>query len=151
MNSHFEPIEWSDRMLTGVADIDAQHRYLVATLRHANMKLITDQGGMWLGEIAKDLLAYAIMHFEAEEELMRRHGYAAAFPELAQAHIAQHREFSSRMVMVCDHLREGRQISRIEVLTYLNDWLRGHVLGIDQQFGGFVREADARKAGGKNA
>jgi hemerythrin len=150
MNIPFEPIEWSERMLTGVADVDAQHRYLVATLRQANVKLIADHDGMLLGEVAKDLLAYAIMHFETEEELMRRHGYAAAFPELARLHIAQHREFSSRMVTVIDHLREGRPIARIEVLKYLNDWLRGHVLGIDQQLGDFVREAKAA-AGGKKA
>jgi hemerythrin-like metal-binding protein len=138
---HFEPIEWSDSMTTGVAQIDNQHRFLVDTLRQANNRLLDDHEGALLGEIAKDLLTYAIMHFETEENLMKRYGYAEAFPELARAHIAQHRAFSHQVVAVCDNLREGRQVSRIEVLKFLNEWLRHHVLGVDQKLGAFVRDA----------
>jgi hemerythrin-like metal-binding protein len=141
----FEPIEWSERMTTGVPQVDSQHRFLVDTLKQANEKLLLDHEGALLGEIAKDLLAYAIMHFETEEDLMKRHGYAEAFPELAKVHIAQHREFSHQVVVVCDNLREGRQVSRIDVLKYLNEWLRNHVLGIDQKLGAFVREASSKQ------
>ncbi|MBI4999138.1 MAG: hemerythrin family protein [Rhodocyclales bacterium] len=146
----FEPIEWSDKMATGVAQIDSQHRFLVDTLRQANNRLLDDHEGALLGEIAKDLLTYAIMHFETEENLMRRYGYAEAFPELAKVHIAQHRDFSHQVVAVCDNLREGRQVSRMEVLKFLNEWLRHHVLGIDQKLGAFVRDAahqDVNQAG----
>jgi hemerythrin len=141
----FEPIEWSDQMTTGVAQIDNQHRFLVDTLRQANTRLLDDHEGALLGEIAKDLLTYAIMHFETEEDLMKRYGYAEAFPNLAKVHIAQHRDFSHQVVAVCDNLREGRQVSRIEVLKFLNEWLRHHVLGIDQKLGAFVREAAERE------
>jgi hemerythrin-like metal-binding protein len=141
----FEPIEWSDKMTTGVAPMDNQHRFLVDTLRQANSRLMTDHEGPLLGEIAKDLLTYAIMHFETEENLMQRYGYAEAFPELAKIHVAQHRDFSHQVVAVCDNLREGRQVSRMEVLKFLNEWLRHHVLGIDQKLGDFVREAQARE------
>jgi hemerythrin-like metal-binding protein len=141
----FEPIEWSEKMMTGVSPIDIQHRFLVDTLRTANNRLLNDHDGPLLGEIAKDLLTYAIMHFETEENLMRRYGYAEAFPELAKTHVAQHREFSHQVVAVCDNLREGRPISRMDVLKYLNEWLRHHVLGIDQKLGAFVREASTRE------
>lgn len=137
----FQPIEWSDQMTTGVAQIDSQHRFLVDTLRQANSRLLDDHETALLGEIAKDLLTYAIMHFETEENLMRRYGYAEAFPELAKVHIAQHRDFSHQVVAVCDNLREGRQVSRVDVLKYLNEWLRHHVLGIDQKLGAFLRDA----------
>lgn len=137
----FQPIEWSDQMTTGVAQIDTQHRFLVDTLRQANSRLLDDHETALLGEIAKDLLTYAIMHFETEENLMRRYGYAEAFPELAKVHIAQHRDFSHQVVAVCDNLREGRQVSRVDVLKYLNEWLRHHVLGIDQKLGAFLRDA----------
>jgi hemerythrin-like metal-binding protein len=143
--SSFEPIEWSEKMTTGVPEVDSQHRFLVDTVREANRKLLNDHEGVLLGEIAKDLLTYAIMHFETEEELMKRHGYAEAFPEIANVHVAQHREFSHQVVAVCDNLREGRPISRLDVLKYLNEWLRHHVLGIDQKLGAFVREASAKR------
>jgi hemerythrin-like metal-binding protein len=141
----FEPIEWSEKMATGINQIDIQHRFLVDTLRTANNRLLNEHDGPLLGEIAKDLLTYAIMHFETEEELMKRYGYAEAFPEIASIHVAQHRDFSRRVVAVCDSLREGRQISRMDMLKYLNEWLRHHVLGIDQKLGAFVREASARQ------
>jgi hemerythrin-like metal-binding protein len=141
----FERIAWSDRMVTGIAQVDAQHRYLVDTLSDANVKLLVDRDGALLADIAKGLLNYAIMHFETEEDLMRRYGYVAAHPDVARAHIAQHRQFSRQVVAVCDQLREKRPISNVEVLKYLNEWLRNHVLGIDQKLGAFVREAKAKE------
>lgn len=147
VNAPFEQIEWSDRMATGVVAIDNQHRYLVDTLRQANEKLLGSNDTPLLAEIARDLLNYAIMHFETEEELMQRYGYEETFPEIARLHVAQHREFSHQVVAVCDNLREGRQVSRIDVLKYLNVWLRNHVLGIDQKLGAFVREAQAKTGG----
>lgn len=143
----FAPIEWSDRMASGVAKIDQQHRYLVDTLRQANTKLLDDHDNALLAEIAKDLLRYAIMHFETEEDLMQRYGYEAAYPELARAHIAQHRDFSRRVVAVCDRLRENQSVSRLEVLKFLNEWLRDHVLGVDQLLGKFVAQKMRETAG----
>lgn len=142
----FVPIEWSERMATGMAQIDAQHRYLLDTLCEANTRLLDDGNDALLAEIAKRLLNYAIMHFETEEKLMQRYGYAAAHPDVARAHIAQHREFSRQIVAIRDQLREKRHVSSIEVLKYLNAWLRQHVLGIDPLLGAFVRNAQAQES-----
>lgn len=147
----FEPIAWSATMATGVPEIDRQHRFLVDTLHDANRRLLSDHQSPLLGEIAKDLLTYAIMHFQTEEDLMRHYGYADAFPDLAKTHIAQHRDFSYQVVAVCDNLRAGRHVSRMEVLKYLNEWLRHHVLGIDQQLGAFVREESAKRSAASGA
>ncbi|MBT3028550.1 MAG: hypothetical protein KME48_15460 [Candidatus Thiodiazotropha sp. (ex Ctena orbiculata)] len=37
-----------------------------------------------------------------------------------------------------EQLRKGRAISGIEVLMFLNSWLREHILGIDQLLGSFL-------------
>ncbi|MBI4694423.1 MAG: hemerythrin family protein [Gammaproteobacteria bacterium] len=126
----FEAIEWSDDMATGVATIDRQHRFLVDTLCDANRRLLASRENALPGQIVRDLLAYAVLHFVTEEELMKRVGYDLACSAVAGAHVAQHREFSRRIVAVCDRLREGRDVSRLDVLEYLNDWLRNHVLDI---------------------
>jgi hemerythrin-like metal-binding protein len=144
--SQFKPIKWTEAMATGIVAIDKQHHYLVDTLQEANERLLREQGNALLEQIAKDLLGYAIMHFETEEGLMQRYGYAAVYPQEAQDHITQHREFSHQVIAVCDQLREGKKVSRIEVLTFLNDWLRTHVLGVDRQLGRFlVQQMAARK------
>jgi hemerythrin-like metal-binding protein len=147
MNGSFQPIEWLESMATGVATIDKQHRFLVDTLQQANAELSGDHDGELLMEISKDLLSYAITHFDTEESLMRRYGYEDLFPEEARKHIQQHREFSRQVVAVCDQLREGREVSSVEVLKFLNHWLRDHVLGIDQMLGDFLRQAMSESDG----
>jgi hemerythrin-like metal-binding protein len=141
MNSIFKSIEWTDQMATGIPAIDKQHRFLVETLQDANEKLLNDRDGYLLDKIAKDLLGYAITHFETEEKLMQRYGYDRAFPEEAKNHICDHREFSQKVVAICEKLREGDKVSRVEVLRFLNDWLYDHLLGVDQKYGEFLRKA----------
>lgn len=128
-------------MATGVPAIDKQHHFLVDTLQQANEELLGDHDSELLIEISKDLLSYAITHFDTEEALMQRYGYEEVFPEEARKHITQHREFSRKVVAVCDQLREGQEISSVEVLKFLNHWLRDHVLGVDQLLAEFLRQA----------
>lgn len=140
----FQPIEWEESMATGIKAIDNQHHFLVDTLQQANANLLDDKDGVLLGQITKDLLSYAIMHFETEEALMQRYGYKDACPEEASNHISQHREFSRKMVTIFDQLREGMEVSRIGLLTFLNNWLRDHVLGIDQLLGKYLVQATGK-------
>jgi hemerythrin len=141
MSPAFEPIAWSEDMATGIPAIDGQHRYLVEMLSEANTKLLDSNDMQMLARIARDLLGYALLHFETEEALMNRYGFASAFPKEASAHVAQHRAFSREVVAVCDALREGNHVSRLEVLAFLNNWLRDHVLGIDRRLAAFIAEA----------
>lgn len=146
----FKPIEWEESMATGIATIDKQHHFLVDTLQDANKELLGDHDRELLMEISKDLLSYAITHFETEEALMQRYGYQEAYPEEARKHIFQHRDFSARVVAVGERLREGREISSVEVLKFLNHWLRDHVLGVDQRLGKYLRETMSEPDGKSN-
>jgi len=141
----FQPIEWQPSMATGVAAIDRQHQYLIDTLRQANQQLLNSDDNELLNRVAKDLLGYAITHFETEEKLMQRYGYEEAEPEMAQLHVSQHRNFSQQVVSVREQLREGQKVSHLEVLKFLNHWLRDHVLGIDQHLGRFLNQAMLNK------
>ncbi len=141
MNTPFQSIEWAESMSTGIDAIDKQHHFLVDTLQEANKKLLSAHDNAVLSDITKVLLRYAITHFETEEKLMQRYGYAESHPAEAQQHIKQHREFSRQVVAVCDQLREGRDVSHIELTTFLNNWLRVHLLGVDQLLGEFLRQA----------
>lgn len=147
LNTPFQEIEWHDTMSIGVGAIDKQHQYLVDTLRQANEKLLKHpKDDVLLENIVRALLGYAITHFDTEETLMQRYGYQRKRPEEAQKHIDEHREFSRKMVAVVDQLREGRAVSRVELLAYLNNWLRDHVLTVDALLGKFLREKKAEKS-----
>lgn len=132
MASH-DPIEWSEALMTGVAEIDQQHRILVNTLNEANAKLAETLDVGVAEQITKDLLSYAIYHFETEEDLMLTSGYDQHLGDEASAHLQQHREFSRAVLAVREGLKEGRQIAREELLSFLNNWLINHIQQTDRK------------------
>lgn len=132
-------IEWSNGMLTGVAEIDRQHRILVDTLIEARAKLTGDAHGPVLEQVTRDLLAYAIYHFTTEEQLMQQYGYAAAAAEETEHHLAEHRRFSDKIAALRDEARLGKPGARAALLAFLEGWLVGHILTVDKSLGQFIR------------
>jgi hemerythrin-like metal-binding protein len=133
-------IEYSDRLLTGIPEIDEQHRFLIDTLHEANHMFSNSYDKELLDRIIKDLLSYAITHFETEEKLMQKYNYIVAHPNKAKDHIAQHRDFSNRIVSINERMREGLSIHYIELFEFLDAWLQNHVLGFDQDLGNYLRK-----------
>ena len=136
--SDFEPIQWSDALLTGVAEIDRQHRILVDTLNEAQVKLTSETDDPVFEQITRDLLAYAIYHFNTEEQFMQKYGYAAASAQEAAVHLAAHRSFSEQVVALRDKAREGKPGSREALLTFLQNWLTSHIMTTDKLLGKFI-------------
>jgi hemerythrin-like metal-binding protein len=130
--------QWSDTMRTGVAEIDEQHRILVDTLIEAKAKLTGGIADPLFDQITRDLLAYAIYHFDTEEGLMRLHGYATAAPEEAAAHLHQHRHFSEKVVDMRSTARAGKPGSREALVEFLQNWLVNHILTTDKRLGQFL-------------
>jgi hemerythrin-like metal-binding protein len=133
-----DTLGWSDTLLTGVAEMDQQHRILVDTLIEARTKLTDDASKPLFEQITRDLLAYAIYHFNTEEQLMQWHGYAAAAPEEAAGHLAAHRHFSERVVELRTAARLGKTGSKDALLSFLETWLVNHIMTVDKQLGQFV-------------
>lgn len=130
---------WSDTLATGVAEVDRQHRILVDTLAEARTKL-TDYGmpEAHFEQLTRDLLAYAIYHFDTEERLMRDHRYAEAAPDEAAAHLAQHRAFSAEVMRRRADARVGSPEAGRALLTFLEGWLVNHIMTTDQRLGAFL-------------
>ena len=78
MQGH-DPIVWNDTLVTGGDEMDDQHRILVKTLNEAGVKLSGNRDTALLEQITRDLLSYAIYHFETEEELMAQYHYTVFF------------------------------------------------------------------------
>ena len=140
MKALYDPIEWNEKLLTGVTEIDSQHKILVDAINDANSRLMEDHDIKLVEQITKDLLSYAIFHFETEEDLMQQYGYDGESTEDAQLHQKQHREFSSQVLAVRDGLRDGKEISREDLLAFLNGWLTSHIMNTDQRLGAFIKQ-----------
>jgi hemerythrin len=135
-------IVWNDDLVTGIAKIDEQHRILVNSINDANTRLTINSNAEMLEQISRDLLSYALYHFETEEELMHEYNYAEANSEDADAHLRQHREFSAKVVEVREGIKAGNLISREDLLTFLNGWLINHILKTDKRLAAFILAKD---------
>lgn len=140
MSIGHEPIVWTEKLMTGVESIDEQHQILVNMLNEANQRLTASSGRDVLEEIVRDLMSYALYHFDNEEEMMVENDYTA---EEKEAHFREHRAFSKKVSDLQQDLRQGNLISREELLSFLNGWLINHILNTDQKLGKFLNQATA--------
>ncbi len=139
MQSH-DPILWNDSYLTGIEPIDRQHMVLVNTLNDANARLSGLVTRELLEDITRDLLSYAIYHFETKEALMREYDYAGGSGDDAAKHQQEHRNFSQQVVSLREGLRDGRLVTREELLSFLNEWLVNHILNTDKRLGTYLQQ-----------
>jgi hemerythrin-like metal-binding protein len=138
MDSVQQLLVWNDRFATGVQEIDEQHMILVHTLNEASVTLAENASIEQLELITRDLLGYALYHFETEELLMRQYGYDEGAAPDAALHLEQHRAFSSKVVAVRDGLKTGTPIAPADLLGFLNQWLVNHILNTDKRLGAFI-------------
>src|SRR5512145_3083876 len=86
-------VPWNDELLTGIEDVDTQHKWLVDATNRLHDELSKPQSNpAVVGDILEGLVDYTYNHFIMEEELFERLGY----PESA-AHRAQHNTFTTKI------------------------------------------------------
>lgn len=133
-------IVWEASYDTGVEEIDEQHRILVNTLNEAQAKLTEDTSLETLESITKDLLSYALYHFETEEEMMEAYDYKGRHTTDYESHMKQHRDFSAKVVAIRDAIRMGNPIDKDELIGFLTNWLINHINKTDKKLGAFLKE-----------
>lgn len=127
------PLEWNASLVTGIESIDEQHKVLVNILNEAHARLAGTPSREMLDDITRNLLSYALYHFETEETLMQTHAYAAEHSEDADRHHQEHRDFSKTVVDLRNGIKEGHLVSRDELITFLSHWLANHIMFTDKK------------------
>ncbi len=130
-------LQWSSALSLGIPELDAQHRELFARVdRLLDSMLHGDRSEA--AQLAAFLRDHVVLHFAAEEELMRQ----LRFPGAA-AHTAQHRAFAASMLELDAAFRErgpsAELVLRLE--REVVAWLRDHVYVADVELGHFVTTA----------
>jgi hemerythrin len=125
--------EWNDSFLTGIGEIDEQHRRLVALIDefYGTMQTTAPQAAMV--RLLRGVLEYTRTHFTTEEGWMRKYSY----PGL-DAQIAQHAHFVEKVQNITDRFIRGELVLSLELTGFLRDWLSQHILGTDQEMGQFL-------------
>mgnify|MGYP002713064517 CR=1 FL=1 len=130
---------WDESFSVGVEEVDRQHRRLVDLINELHREMSKRRGVGILSRILEGLIEYTETHFAFEEKLMREHGY----PDY-QAHKAGHEKLHGQVQAFQRRLESGDTHMLSELLTFLSEWLSGHIKGADRAFGPFLNEKGVR-------
>ncbi len=134
-------IEWSPSLSIGIAEIDAQHQELVRAFNALEDAMQHGQGTDRVLPTLRFLGEYAVRHFGAEEDLMRRHAY----PAYAE-HRAAHQAFRNDFARLLKETESSplRVAKTMEVSRKLLDWLFTHIKRMDREMGAYLGANGAR-------
>jgi hemerythrin-like metal-binding protein len=129
-----DPILWHAEYAIGVDEIDLQHQRLLFLLNKLNTLIIDGKVARQVAMLAllDDFNEYARHHFRAEEALMTGH---LPVDDYLALHLNAHRDYWARIPELTAHYKAGDTAAAVELVHYLNDWWRHHILGTDQALG----------------
>ena len=124
--------EWNETFTVKVAAMDRQHKKLFALVQELQDAMKTGHGNDKVGEVLARLVAYTVQHFGSEEALMQKQAY----PGLDE-HRAEHKVLTEKVLAFKKEYDEGKA-SVLPLMTFLQDWLKNHILKVDQKYSAFM-------------
>lgn len=129
--------EWDPgRLSVYVRGIDRQHQFLVANLNILYLGLVSGEDADALEKVLDNLVDYTKFHFRSEEVLMDRFNAPLSH---ASMHKRQHKEFTKRVTGFLEKYKAGEADLTLDVLSFLANWLQGHIAGTDRRFGRWLK------------
>ncbi len=128
--------EWDDGYSVCVERLDNDHKHLFALLNKAHDACTAPMQSENYPLLVNELIDYLTKHFAVEETYMRTIGY----PDL-EAHKLEHRRFHDQVSAYRQKTYENKEDytrELIELTETIYNWLRHHILNVDQQYTNFV-------------
>ena len=122
-------MSWNQGYIIGNATIDGQHRRLVDLINDLADAIDAGRGRDLLGPVLDELVSYAATHFKDEEKIFA----ASSYPD-ARMHRSQHEAFTFQAIKLRDEYRSGVNVLSADTLSFLREWLNGHILGTDKGY-----------------
>ena len=130
-------LQWSNKYLTGIDAIDADHRALFAGINDLHEKLTGEATAEDVENTLNMLVDYVDNHFRREEELMQSCNY----PDIVE-HISIHRRISHQVHDYQTAFEENGEIVDVDgFLSFLGNWLKGHIAISDADYIPYVKKA----------
>lgn len=131
--------DWKDEYSVGIAELDGQHKKLVDALNRL-FSAMRDGGARDVsGSILSELVQYAKTHFTYEEDLMTLYNYPG-FADQKKAHEV----FIQKIGKFLEKYRQGKFMLSLEIMNFMKEWLREHIVGSDKQYTDFFRQKGVR-------
>ena len=122
-------LQWDESYSVKIASIDAQHKELFGAVARFEEAVEAGEGVPALLRLLGFLIHYAEEHFATEEVLFEKCGY-----EQTESHREQHTAFLHNVKRYQARFEAGDVILPVELTTFLEHWIREHVLSSDQRY-----------------
>ena len=132
-------INWNDSLSVHVAEIDQQHKKLIEMINELNDAMKVGKGKDVLEKIVNNLIGYTATHFKTEENYFAKFGY----PD-TENHKKEHAAFVQKVSDFKTGFETGKLAVTIEVMSFLSDWLKNHIMGTDKKYASFFNEKGLR-------
>ncbi|MBK5938839.1 bacteriohemerythrin [Halochromatium roseum] len=126
-------LQWDDRFSVQVDSIDAEHKKLIAMINALHDAMRQQRSRAVQQRVINGLVSYTRIHFVNEERLFVAHGY----PDAA-AHKQEHARFIFKVKAFQDDFERGKLGLSIDLMNFLSDWLRDHIMESDQRYSAYL-------------
>jgi hemerythrin len=129
------PYQWNDTYSVKIKEVDQQHKMLFSMVNELHESMLAGKANNVMEKVLTGLVNYTKTHFRDEESFLAKAGY----PELPR-HKAIHEGFVAKAVEFQEKLKSGSFVLSIETLRFLGDWIKNHILVMDQQYSSFLAQ-----------
>ncbi len=128
-------MSWGPKLSIGIDEIDDQHKELVSLINQLHKAMRMKKGAKKSGEILNGLAEYTVYHFDNEKNIFEKYGY----PD-AEAHLKIHDDLVAKVLEFKTQFDEGKAALTIDLMDFLNSWLKDHILKTDTKYVPFLKE-----------
>ena len=121
--------QWNSSFSVNNTDIDNQHKKLVTLINELHDAMGHGKSKEVLSGIFSELVSYTKYHFKFEEDQLEKHKY----PNLA-VHKLEHKKLTDQAIKLKQDFDAGKAVISIELLNFLKDWLKSHILESDKKY-----------------
>ena len=132
-------IDWEQSYSVGVVELDNHHKQLINMINELYFAMSNDRGQKVVDDIIRDMLDYAKMHFKIEEKYMRQCEYLGSLQ-----HFREHERFVEKAQEMAQRCDAGEFVLSFEVIQFLSDWLKCHILETDMKYAPLLKEKGLR-------
>ncbi|NGZ26434.1 MAG: bacteriohemerythrin [Magnetococcales bacterium] len=121
-------IQWESRMETGIAEVDNEHRHLMAIVNKLHKTMGTGTSDTPVIEVLRELEDYITFHFANEEALL----YSLADPWLKE-HRCEHKRMKDNLAKIRQGFHHVSPDGNQPLAQLLRQLLVDHVLTVDKR------------------
>ena len=138
-------ISLPEKLVTGIAGIDDQHRALIHWARTINTIDASNGGHATLMQASQFLIAYVKFHFKSEE-----HAMAAARYEKIDQHRREHQMLRRQLAKMNESINAATYGSDIETICsmqrLIREWIQNHISVSDLAFASYcAQKSESRR------